>query len=107
MKTLFIIICCILFINWGLNSHWLHFHDIHWHGHYIDSIADVSGIVIGIIIAVLIAIGVFLGMAVLGGTIVFIVFASLFIATVSAFWPIALIVIACCLISRKGSRNSY
>ena len=107
MKTLFIIVCCLFIINWGVDVRWMSFSDIHWDSHYAHSFMDVSGFIIALIIVFLIAIGVVLGAAALFGAVVFIIFASLFFATLSALWPIALVVIACCLLSRRSERRGY
>ena len=95
MKTLAIIVCCFLLLNWGWDYSFSHF------------VSDLFGMGVIIAIAAVIGIGLFLGTAAAVGTAIFVVAATVFYSLVSALWPILIIGLIIALCSSKKKHYSH
>jgi hypothetical protein len=113
MKTLLIIVCCILFMNWALDAQWIY--------SIPSSIAAIVGSIISIFVSLITTFAHMLGMVVALGILIYIgctfgvvgfVGAALLIAftitlssIVSLFWPLLIIAAVIVLCSSKKKRH--
>lgn len=107
MKALLIIICCILLINWGLDGRYVHMTSIHWDYGFPYSFAEIMGSGVFIVAMILLVIGVMFGAVAVVGAAIFMAFATVLCALVSALWPIAVVVALLMLFSSNKNRRHY
>ena len=109
MKTLLIIVCCILLVNWGLDSNW-------GYG-FFNSIVSAVGSVISIFVSliagfvnllgtvlalgILVYIGITFGVAGVVGAALVIAVAATLSSIVSLFWPVLIVATLILLCSSK------
>jgi hypothetical protein len=123
MKTLLIIVCCILLINWGFDGHSFHMMNIHWNYDFPHSIMTMIGSVISFVVSLISTFAHLLGFVLALGILIYIgstfgivgfiaaagllVFASTLLSIVTLFWPILIIVGVILLCSSKRKRHYY
>ena len=109
MKTLLIIVCCILLVNWGLDSNWSYgfFYSI------VSAVGSVISIFVSLIagfvnllgtvlaLGILVYIGITFGVAGVVGAALVIAVAATLSSIVSLFWPVLIVATLILLCSSK------
>ena len=105
MKTLLIVICCLLLVDWVLGSSVFHVTTVRWDYNLPYFMSDVISSGMIIFIGLLIAVGLMLGTAAVVGTALFFAVAVVLCTLVSALWPFVLIGVLIVLCSSKKGRG--